>query len=246
VILLYLEGEDAADIGDLTGLSASNVATKIHRINKVLTSRSKEDPMDKQPPTDLQTLWQSQPVDPKQFSSEEIRDKATRFQRRVRFRNLREYVAAVFVLVIFSGYAWKASTWLSKSGPALIVVGTLYIMFQLYTRAASLPVAGGEGGAGVTESCAQFHRRELERQRDLLRTVWQWYLGPLVPGLLVMFVDGFIDAGEKGGVAIVASLGSAPITVLVFLGVWWLNAVGAKKLQREIDALGNGPTGEEA
>lgn len=39
VILLYLEGEGAADIGEVTGLSASNVATKIHRIKKVLTSR---------------------------------------------------------------------------------------------------------------------------------------------------------------------------------------------------------------
>ena len=39
VILLYLEGEDAAGIGEVTGLSASNVATKIHRIKKVLTSR---------------------------------------------------------------------------------------------------------------------------------------------------------------------------------------------------------------
>lgn len=39
VILLYLEGEDAGAIGDVTGLSASNVATKIHRIKKVLASR---------------------------------------------------------------------------------------------------------------------------------------------------------------------------------------------------------------
>jgi RNA polymerase sigma-70 factor (ECF subfamily) len=39
VILLYLEGEDAAAIGDVTGLTAPNVATKIHRIKKVLTSR---------------------------------------------------------------------------------------------------------------------------------------------------------------------------------------------------------------
>jgi RNA polymerase sigma-70 factor (ECF subfamily) len=39
VILLYLEGEDAAGIGEVTGLSASNVATKIHRIKKVLTDR---------------------------------------------------------------------------------------------------------------------------------------------------------------------------------------------------------------
>jgi len=39
VILLYLEGTDAASIGEITGLSAGNVATKIHRIKSVLSSR---------------------------------------------------------------------------------------------------------------------------------------------------------------------------------------------------------------
>lgn len=194
--------------------------------------------MDKEPPNDLQALWQSQPIEPKRFSPEEIRDRAIRLQRTVRFRNLREYVAAAFVLAIFSGYAWQANTWFAKAGPALIVAGTLYIMFQLYTRAASLPVPGSEGGTRITESCVQFHRRELERQRDLLRTVWRWYLGPLVPGLFVMLLDRFIEAWAKGGFAIVASLGSVLITVLAFLGVWWLNHVGAKKLEREINTLG--------
>ncbi len=36
VILLYLEGETAASIGETTGLTASNVATKIHRIKRLL------------------------------------------------------------------------------------------------------------------------------------------------------------------------------------------------------------------
>ena len=36
IILLYLEGERAADIGDVTGLTEGNVATKIHRIKKIL------------------------------------------------------------------------------------------------------------------------------------------------------------------------------------------------------------------
>jgi RNA polymerase sigma-70 factor, ECF subfamily len=36
VILLYLEGLDAASIGEITGLSAGAVATKVHRIKKVL------------------------------------------------------------------------------------------------------------------------------------------------------------------------------------------------------------------
>ncbi len=39
VILGYLEGMDAASIGEVTGLSASNVATKIHRIKGILARR---------------------------------------------------------------------------------------------------------------------------------------------------------------------------------------------------------------
>jgi RNA polymerase sigma-70 factor, ECF subfamily len=36
VVLLYLEGETAASIGETTGLGARNVATKLHRIKKLL------------------------------------------------------------------------------------------------------------------------------------------------------------------------------------------------------------------
>jgi RNA polymerase sigma-70 factor (ECF subfamily) len=36
VILAYLEGMEAAEIGELTGLSAGNVATKVHRIKNLL------------------------------------------------------------------------------------------------------------------------------------------------------------------------------------------------------------------
>jgi len=39
VILAYLEGMDAEAISGLTGLSASNVATKVHRIKEILRKR---------------------------------------------------------------------------------------------------------------------------------------------------------------------------------------------------------------
>ena len=39
IMLLYLEDVDAASIGEVTGLSPGNVATKVHRIKKVLTDR---------------------------------------------------------------------------------------------------------------------------------------------------------------------------------------------------------------
>jgi RNA polymerase sigma-70 factor (ECF subfamily) len=42
VILLYLEDIDARAIGEIVGLSAANVATKIHRVKKVLAQQFKE------------------------------------------------------------------------------------------------------------------------------------------------------------------------------------------------------------
>ena len=38
-MLLYLEDLDALEIAEVTGLSAVNVATKVHRIKKVLAAR---------------------------------------------------------------------------------------------------------------------------------------------------------------------------------------------------------------
>jgi RNA polymerase sigma-70 factor (ECF subfamily) len=42
VILSYLEGMDAASIGEVTGISPGNVATKIHRIKNILARRFQE------------------------------------------------------------------------------------------------------------------------------------------------------------------------------------------------------------
>jgi RNA polymerase sigma-70 factor, ECF subfamily len=39
VMLLYLEGVDGREIAEVTGMSSANVATKIHRIKKILTMR---------------------------------------------------------------------------------------------------------------------------------------------------------------------------------------------------------------
>jgi RNA polymerase sigma-70 factor (ECF subfamily) len=40
VILLHLEGEAAADIAEVTGLTATNVATRIHRVKRLLKQMS--------------------------------------------------------------------------------------------------------------------------------------------------------------------------------------------------------------
>jgi RNA polymerase sigma-70 factor (ECF subfamily) len=49
VILLYLEGEAAASIAEVTGITAANVATKIHRIKRVLKQKYLEGANDVRP-----------------------------------------------------------------------------------------------------------------------------------------------------------------------------------------------------
>ena len=46
VMLLYLEGLDGRAIGEITGFSAGNVATKVHRIKKILARRLREEHRD--------------------------------------------------------------------------------------------------------------------------------------------------------------------------------------------------------
>jgi RNA polymerase sigma-70 factor (ECF subfamily) len=41
-MLLYLEGMDAASTAEITGISAGNVATKIHRIKSILARQFHE------------------------------------------------------------------------------------------------------------------------------------------------------------------------------------------------------------
>lgn len=42
IVLLYLEGETAAEIAEVTGLTPGNIATRIHRIKKVLKGAAHE------------------------------------------------------------------------------------------------------------------------------------------------------------------------------------------------------------
>ena len=76
-----------------------------------------------------------------------------------------------------------------------------------------------------------WHRSELVRQRDLLRSVPRWYLGPFVPGLVLTLV-GLWLANPGGSWRV--GLGAA-FVALVFAGVAWLNFRGARKLDEQIE-----------
>ena len=163
---------------------------------------------------------------------------AQRFQSRIRNRNMIEYIAAAFVVVFFGWTAATVPEPIVQVGAGLIMAGALYVCWQLYRlgRAAT----GGELAAGA-QSWITFHRTELTRQRDALRTVWSWYFAPFLPGMLV-FLAG-VSFTEANPAPFPARLGvflaGLGIMAAVFAVIWLLNAVAAKRLDAEIAALDN-------
>ncbi|WP_263418421.1 hypothetical protein [Terriglobus albidus] len=160
-----------------------------------------------------------------------------KFERRIFWRNVREYAAGAVVIAAFTRYEWKFHGLLVRLGSGLIIAGTLYVMYQLHRRASLRPAPADMG----LSPCIEFHRKTLERQRDALQTIWSWYLLPFVPGLTVFVVGSILDRWaahpENLEHLILNSLGPSAIMAAVFLVAWRLNRRAAARLQAQIDEL---------
>src|SRR4051794_3106555 len=189
------------------------------------------------PSNDMKNLWQSQPTEPPRIHPEQFRKKLDKFERRIFWRNLREYAAGVAVIAIFGFYEWRIRTLLVRLGSGMIIAGTLYVMYQLHRRASRRPAPADLGSS----TCIEFHRKSLERQRDALRTVWSWYLLPFVPGLSVLAIGSIASqrAAHPGnlGQLVISVLASQGIIPALFFAVWKQNRRAAEKLQAQIDEL---------
>jgi len=185
------------------------------------------------PPDRFQLLWQAQEREPMELAVERIARDAASFRRTIRRRNIREYAAAAIVVAVFGAYAALADTILMRAACAATIAGAIYVAHYLRRHGSAEP---GELAACTMDHLAS-HRRQLERQRDLLASIWRWYLGPLVPGLVLFAISAPFEQsstlrGTWIGTAIALSIGAA-----VFVGIARLNRMAARQLQREIDAL---------
>jgi hypothetical protein len=161
---------------------------------------------------------------------EEIQRRALRFENRIQSRNLREYAGGAVGLAVFTYYIFKFPSPMTRAGSALVIAGMLYVMVQIYRRASPDKVPADLAWTASLE----FHRRELVRQRDLLRSVWRWYIGPLIPGLLV-FTAGTMPQHAPAWTFLALVL----FYLVVFGGIVWLNHRAAVGLDRQIAELDN-------
>ena len=157
------------------------------------------------------------------LSLDTLSDHARLFQKIIWWRNARESLAAVVVLMLNARDLWRADSPLVRTGHALLIAGMLFIIWFLHFRAGSRAVPG----YADTKDVLRFHQREIARQRDILRAVPLWYLLPFVPGMIAI-------AASKWERSAAGALVGVPLIIGVFALVWWLNVWAARWLDRQL------------
>ena len=188
---------------------------------------------------ELTNFWKNQPVDRVEMSLARVRQVADAFERRVQWRNFGEYAGCAVVIACFGYYISIFQTTLIRTGCGLVMAGTLFVAFALHRRGAARTLPEEL----ALQTCLDFHRHELERQRDLLRSVWSWYLLPFAPGLAVFEAGVLAQAMAQPNAAAHETRAITTFAIaiagcsVVFVSIGVLNRRAASKLQREIDGL---------
>jgi uncharacterized membrane protein YjjB (DUF3815 family) len=187
--------------------------------------------MNELPNNQAQQLWQSQPVEGIKMSADAIRQRAGKFESRILWRNGREYVGSLIAAVLFGYFSAKTHDVLFRIAYGLFIAGLGWVVIQLHRKGSAkrMPAALG------SSTCLQFFRAELERQLDVVKNVWPWYLAPLVPGFVILTAAYMRALPFPAGLASAAWLDG--IVALLFFLVWKMNRRAARCLQRMIDEL---------
>lgn len=186
-------------------------------------------------PNSLQSIWKNQSDESFTMSLADIHARAEKFQTRIRLRNWIEYVASASVAAFF---LWTAATIPApaiQAGAIAIALGALYVSWKLH----QLARAASNADLDAAQSLTDFHRAELVRQRDALKSVWSWYLAPFMPGMLVFLAGVSFEPSLSAPLAAKAGVFALGVAIVgaVFAAIARINAQAAKRLDKEIAAL---------
>lgn len=180
------------------------------------------------PPGDIKALWRGQQMEESPVTLDNVHEHAQDFQSKIRNRNVREYIVGALGAAAFGFIAWFFPGWMLKTGSVLNILAVLFIASQLHRRAGarSLP-------DGAATTILDFHRGELVRQKDALRSAGFWYVMPYVPGSALMILGSYFQLRTDRRAAVLGAVALA----LWLLVVWLITALMSERLERKIDRL---------
>ncbi len=181
------------------------------------------------------SAWTSAQSDATFSDPAECAVRVTKFERQICIRNWVEYGAAVLVTVLFGGTTIAA---LFK-GEVLVGLSTLAILIGVFVAMRGLKQRGSNLERRPEDSCLLHLRRQYNHQYLALRAVPRWYIGPMMPGVVLFYVAVTVNMAEVIGWAniLVGIAGPIAITMTLFGAVVLANWFAARNLKTKIDAI---------
>jgi hypothetical protein len=152
------------------------------------------------------------------------------FQKRIRHRNIREYVGAGFVVSVFGVNAVRAVNPATRVALFMIVALTVYTICRLHRKGWVRTVSSNLSSAEYRE----IYRRELDRQRELLQGAWKGLTIISVPLIALFFV---VPAPAAARLEIPMMM--LPLYIFTFVLIGKLNRIAARRLAQRIQTLDN-------
>jgi len=181
------------------------------------------------PVDSLAELWKTQEVVPMEITIDAVKVKASKLEKTVRWRNVREWVACAVVAPWFGWMALAAPNLVVQVGALEVVLAAFYVAYRLYrdgrTRQAPDPSLN-------TVAYLTAYQDELLHQADLLQQVPVWYVGPLALGVFIISA-GWILEDVRAGRPITGRLIYLGAVILLMVGISYLNLRAARKLRQE-------------
>ena len=172
----------------------------------------------------LQQAWQSQPAEISSVGDlesmlGELRQQQNKFQKQIFWRDVREIGTGIVLIPVWIAMGVQGSlpvTWYLAVPAMLWIAG--YLLYQR-RMARHLEL---QPGASLRDSLVA-SIAQLDHQIRLLRTVFWWYLLPILIALFAFFGQCLWQDRHGGPMAFVAFGLVLIICALVFGGVYWLN-----------------------
>ena len=180
-------------------------------------------------------LWKTEAADASFSDPAACAARTTSFERTIRVRNIVEYIAGGFVTVLFGASSIAAlvkGEYLVGGALTLTLLGIFVVMWNLYQRAGNLD-------RRAEDPCLIHLRRQYERQHTFLRNVPRWYLGPLVPGIIMLYAAIAYEVAQVSTWAIALDGIKWPLaySVGLFALIAAANWFAARSIKRKIDTI---------
>jgi len=174
---------------------------------------------------ELIKIWQSSPnLERVKFEKSrlmiEVQSTLDDFNKKVKYRDLREQIAIVIASPVFAYYVYSVPYVLTKIASVLIIVWSIFVALRLRNAKRHQPAKFSETYVDYLHKSQTY----ISIQKQMLDTVLYWYILP-VAACLSLFVAGFKDVPGK----LPWIIRTESMIIVMGVAIYFLNKYAVKK-----------------